>query len=215
LIFGEGRRVEHDLATAGRELAGLVVARAGRVAQTSDPTLPWAVLDGAGSRIDAVGVFLKDLLACGSGASSCRSYAFDLLRWFRFLAAVGVAWERASRAEVRDFVLWLRSSVNPARDRRCVGAPAPGSVNARTGKAHLRAGYAPATINHALSVLAAFYEFHRSCGSGRWSRPCRRSHAPAAGWTHTTIRWSRFGRTGVALTGRSSRIGCHGPCRTT
>lgn len=158
--------MEQDSATAERELAGLVVARAGRVAQTSDPTLPWVVLDGAGVRIDAVDAFLKELLACGTSAASCRSYAFDLLRWFRFLAAVDVGWERASRAEVRDFVLWLRSSVNPARDRRRAGAPAPGSVNARTGKAHLRAGYAPATINHALSVLAAFYEFHRSGGSG-------------------------------------------------
>jgi hypothetical protein len=102
--------VEQDSAPAGRELADLVVARAGRVAQTSDPTLPWVVLDGAGARTDAADAFLKELLASGSSAASCRSYAFDLLRWFRFPAAVDVAWERASRAEVRDFVLWLRSS---------------------------------------------------------------------------------------------------------
>ena len=163
--------MEHDSAPAGRELAGLVVARAGRVAQTSDPTLPWVVLDGAAARIDAADVYLKELLACGSSAASCRSYAFDLLRWFRFLAAVDVGWERAGRAEVRDFVLWLRASVNPARERHREGAPAPGSVNARTGKAHLRAGYAPATINHALSVLAAFYEFHRASGSGPMVSP--------------------------------------------
>jgi hypothetical protein len=110
--------VEHDSATAGRELAGLVVARAGRVAQTSDPTLPWVVLDGAGSRIDAADTFLKELLACGSSAASCRSYAFDLLRWLRFLAAVDVAWEWASRAEVRDFVLWLRSIRDRAQHPR-------------------------------------------------------------------------------------------------
>ena len=163
--------MEHESATAGRGLASLVVSRAGRVAWTSDPTLPWAVLDGAGIQIDAVDEFLRELLASGSSAASCRSYAFDLLRWFRFLAAVEVAWERASRAEVRDFVLWLRSSANPARDRRRTDTPAPGSVNARTGKAHLRAGYAPATINHALSVLAAFCEFHRSRGSGQMVSP--------------------------------------------
>jgi len=39
-------------------------------------------------------------------------------------------------------------------------------VNPRTGNAHLSAGYAPATLNHALSVLASFYEFQQSCGLG-------------------------------------------------
>lgn len=50
------------------------------------------------------------------------------------LAAVDVAWNRAQRAEVRDFVLWLRTCRNPARNRRRPDAPAPGSVNPRTGK---------------------------------------------------------------------------------
>ncbi|MEV5762691.1 hypothetical protein AB0L61_38725 [Streptomyces tendae] len=36
------------------------------------------------------------------------------------------------------------------------GAPQPGSVNPRTGKRYLKAGYAPATINHALTVVASF-----------------------------------------------------------
>ena len=33
-------------------------------------------------------------------------------------------------------------------------------MNARTGKPYLRAGYARATINHAVAVLAAFYGYH-------------------------------------------------------
>ena len=31
----------------------------------------------------------------------------DLLRWFRFLWAVEVAWDRATRSEARDFCRWL------------------------------------------------------------------------------------------------------------
>lgn len=58
-----------------------------------------------------------------------------LLRWGRFLAGVGVPWQRAGRIEVRDFVLWMRL-VGPA------------------GRAK---GYAPATINHALAVVKMFY----------------------------------------------------------
>jgi hypothetical protein len=84
--------MEHDSAPVGRELAGLMVARVGRVAQTSDPTPPWVVLDGSGVQIDAADVYLKELLACRSSVASCRSYAFDLLRWFRFLAALDVGW---------------------------------------------------------------------------------------------------------------------------
>lgn len=96
---------------------------------------------------------------------------FDLLRWFRFLAAVDVEWSRAKRVDVRDFVLWLRTCHNPARDRRHPDAPVPGSLNARTGKPYLKSGYAPATINHAVSVLSAFYDHHLQTGQGPLASP--------------------------------------------
>lgn len=146
--------------------AWLVVARIGRVESTTATTLPWAVLDGAGRPIAPASEFLRELLACGNTPASCRSYAFDLLRWFRFLAAVDIEWSRAKRGDVRDFVLWLRTCHNPARDRHRPDAPAPGSLNARTGKLYLNSGYAPATINHAVSVLAAFYDHHLQTGQG-------------------------------------------------
>jgi integrase len=158
--------VERGSVSDRRELSGLAVPRVGRVAATGDPVMPWVVLDGAGSPVEPVVEFLRDLLACGNSPASCRSYGFDLLRWFRFLAAVDVVWSRAQRGEVRDFVLWLRVCHNPARDRRRKDAPAAGAVNARTGKASLQAGYAPATINHAVSVLSAFYDFHLMSGQG-------------------------------------------------
>src|SRR5689334_13729437 len=110
--------MDQGSAAARREVAGLVVARVGRVEATDDTTLPWVVLDGAGIRIEPVSKYLVDLLACGNSSGSCRSYAFDLLRWFRFLAAVDVGWDRVGRTEVADFVLWLRTSVNPSRERR-------------------------------------------------------------------------------------------------
>lgn len=149
-----------------REVVDLVVARVGGVEAADDPTLPWRVLDGAGRPVSPVSEFLRELVACGNSAASCRSYGYDLLRWVRFLAAVGVVWNRAQRADVRDFVLWQRSSHNPSRDHRRANAPLPGSVNPRTGKQYLAAGYAPATINHALSVLAEFYDFHLRTGQG-------------------------------------------------
>lgn len=169
--------MERSGGSSERQLSGLVVARVGRVESTDDRSLPWVVRDGAGVPIEPVSEFLRDLLACGNSAASCRSYGFDLLRWFRFLAAVGVGWDRAGRAEVRDFVLWLRTAANPARVRGRSGGPAPGSVNRRTSKPYLQAGYAPATINHALSVVAAFYDFHLLTGLGPVVSP-----VPARRW---------------------------------
>lgn len=152
--------------SSGGRADGLVVARVGGVALTANTSLPWVVLDGAGVPVEPAAEYLREVLACGASAASCRSYAFDLLRWFRFLAAVGMRWDRAGRVEVRDFVLWLRSCHNTARDRHAPGAAPPGSVNQRTGKASLSAGYAPATINHALSVIAGFYRMQAAAGRG-------------------------------------------------
>jgi integrase len=148
------------------EAKELAVTQLGGVYSTGDAVLPWVVRDAAQRPIAAVSEFLRDFVACGNSAASCRSYAFDLLRWWRFLAAIGVTWDRAQRGEVRDFVLWLRTAHNPGRDRRRTDAALSGSVNPRTGKQYLSPGYAPATINHALSVLAAFYDFHMRIGNG-------------------------------------------------
>ena len=149
-----------------RDVSGLSVALEGEVLATGEATLPYVVVDASRAPIGAVSEFLRDLVACDCSPASVRSYAFDLLRWLRFLAAVGVDWSSASRAEVRDFVAWLRVADNPQRARQRPGRPAPGSVNPRTGKRYLAAGYAPATINHALSVLAAYYAYHAEAGTG-------------------------------------------------
>lgn len=91
----------------------------------------------------------------------------------RFLAAVEVPWERASRAEVRDLVRWFRCASNGQRARRtaAAGRPPAGTLNARTGKAYLSEGYAPRTINHALSVISEFYAFAMHAGLGPLQNP--------------------------------------------
>lgn len=111
-----------------------------------------------------VGEFVRHLVACDYSAASCRSYLLSLLRWLRFLSAVSVAWDRAARRDVRDFVLWMRGADNPQRQRR--GGVLAGSVNGVTGKPELSEGYAPATINHALSAVRMFYDYHQLSGEG-------------------------------------------------
>jgi site-specific recombinase XerC len=110
-----------------------------------------AVTDAAGQPVAVIGDYLNSLLAGGASPGSARSYALALLRWWRFLAAVDTPWERATRVEVRDFVLWMRFAARPV-----LGAAGKQS----------RGGYAPATINHNLAVLRSFYADRLSTGTG-------------------------------------------------
>ena len=91
----------------GRDLAGLVVPLAGGLVATGDRWEPYRLV-GRGPEAGRCrsGVF-GHLQAAGRAELTIRSYGMDLLRWFRFLWASGVAWDRASRSEARDFCRWL------------------------------------------------------------------------------------------------------------
>lgn len=115
----------------------LVVARVGSLQETADHWEPYRVVAPDGTTVVAVAAFLADLQAAGRSVATLRSYALDLLRWFRFLWALGLAWERAGRVEARDFSRWLQ--LRP---------------------------YAPSVRAHSETVLRSFYEFHREEGSG-------------------------------------------------
>lgn len=109
-------------------------------------------------------MYLRELAASDCSAATLRSYAYDLLRWFRFLHRRTTSWERGDRLDVREFVEELREAPVPQRLRRRTGGPPAGSANPLTGKPALPAGYGARTINHQLSVLFGFYEW--SCGAG-------------------------------------------------
>jgi len=64
------------------------VPAVGEVVATGDTSLPYRLLDGAGAEIGPVSEFLRELVAGDCAPSTCRSYAFDLLRWFRLLGAL-------------------------------------------------------------------------------------------------------------------------------
>lgn len=145
--------------------------RLGQVRATEDGALPYVVVDESDDPIGYVNDFLRELVLGDASPLTCRSYGHDLLRWWRLLSLVEVSWDRATRTEVELLVGWLRSAPNPQRSRSRSDAYLPGSVNPKTGKPRLRAGYAPSTINHALSVLSAFYGFHLQMGRGPLVNP--------------------------------------------
>ena len=90
-----------------RELSGLVVPRRGSLVATGELFETFRLVDGDGAVVVPVAGFFAELAACGRPATTQRSYGMDLLRWFRFLWAIGVGWDQATRVEARDFCRWL------------------------------------------------------------------------------------------------------------
>src|SRR5260370_3388773 len=64
---------------------------------------PYRLIGPDGAVVTAVSEWFADLQAADRSAATLRSYGMDLLRWFRFLWAAGVEWDRATRDEARDF----------------------------------------------------------------------------------------------------------------
>jgi integrase/recombinase XerD len=161
------------------------------VMATPGDEVPYALVGPDGEPVEPVQDYLAELLSADCSPLTLRSYAFDLLDWFRFLAAGGVGWQHATRAHVRDWVLGLRS--RPPRQRTRGGGRAAGTGNSRGGQPLPGDGHAPATINHRLSVVAGFYQHHARLGDGPATNPVpddgprgsRRSahHNPMEPWT--------------------------------
>jgi len=142
-----------------RDLSALIVPLAGSLQATGDPWLPFRVLDPAGEPVEAVSAYFRDLQAAGRSAATVRSYGMDLLRWFRFLWAIEVCWDRTTRVEARDFCRWMLVAGKPSRPhwRR----PNESAARPSSGPA-----YAPSVRAHAETVLRCFYDFHLAAGDG-------------------------------------------------
>jgi integrase len=106
----------------------------------------------------------------------------DLLRWWRFLWALDIEWNRATRADARDFTRWMQIANKPQRlhwrhrnagysektapKPRMTRKKIPGTPNAITGKASPGPQYAARTRAHCETVLRTFYDFHLDEGTG-------------------------------------------------
>ncbi|AWK76564.1 hypothetical protein CBI38_34985 (plasmid) [Rhodococcus oxybenzonivorans] len=143
----------------------------GSVQRAAPPAVVPYVVVVDGVEVEPVSVYLSGLVISDVSALTVRSYAHDLLRWWKVLTVLGLRWDRATREDVEVMVGWLRSAVNPQHRRSSLSVSQPGSVNLKTGKPVLPAGYAPSTINHALTVVYSFYEFHRMFGRGPLVNP--------------------------------------------
>jgi len=163
------------------DLALVVVPVVGRLVETGEAWEPYRLLDAAGVTVEPVSEFSRELQAMGRSSATSRSYGMDLLRWFRFLWAIGVPWDRATRIEARDFSRWLQvTGRSPRRHWR----RQDGSADEPAAPLAASAPYAVSVRAHSESVLRGFYDFHRDRGSGPILNPfpldrSRRSRAHA------------------------------------
>jgi integrase len=142
-----------------RDLARLPVPLVGVLEGTGNQWEPYRLLDPSGEVVEAATLYFRDLQAAGRAEATVRSYGMDLLRWFRFLWAIEVAWDRATRVEARDFCRWLLVAGKPVRSRR--------HDRDRTAM-HVSSGkpYAESVRAHSETVLRRFYDLHRDEGTG-------------------------------------------------
>lgn len=188
-----GCRVVINEGDVPRELSELVLPLTGSLEATGDLFLPYRLVDGEGVVVEPVTAFFAELAACGRSVATQRSYGMDLLRWFRFLWAIGVGWDQATRVEARDFCRWLVAMPKPTRPHwRYPSGGAPGSgkaapatrVNAVTGKLRRGERYEAATVAHCESVLRGFYDFHLEAGTGPMVNPFPLARHRLAGRGH-------------------------------
>jgi hypothetical protein len=163
-----------------RDLSRMVVPQLGSLEATGDLFEPFRLIDAEGVVVAPAAEFFRKLAACGRPVATHRSYGMDLLRWWRFLWAVGVVWDQATSAEARDFCCWIGLADKPPRLHWRYpggGAPgtgpavAPGTPNPVTGKRSPGRGYATAAVVHCESVLRGFYAFHLEAGTGPMVNP--------------------------------------------
>jgi len=163
-----------------RDLAALVIPQSGRLVATGNRYEPCQLLDPEGAVVEAVTAWFRDLLAAGRAASTVRSYGNDLLRWFRFCwSDSGVAWDRATRVEARDFSRWLQVAGKQPRPHWRSTLVAGSVVLAGAG-----GGYAPSVRAHSETVLRSFYDFHRDAGTGPVINPFPLDRSRRGGRAH-------------------------------
>lgn len=175
-VVAAGEGAEH------RDLATLVVFDVGSVVATDAIWEPFRLVDPGGVVVGAVSGFLHELQAAGRTTATQRSYALDLLRWFRFLWAVDMPWNQATRREARDFSRWL-TLVDKPRTRGTLTRVA-GTANPVTGKRSPGRRYAASTLAHSETVLRGFYGFHVEVGTGPIMNPFPLVRERAGGRAH-------------------------------
>ena len=107
----------------------------------------WIVLDDDYQPVEPISKYLRYLDNLQRSPNTIRSYARNLKLYWEFLLDNSLDWKSVNLEQLSEFIHWLRN-------------PQPGTIpihpqeSARSEK----------TINHALTTVVSFYEFHERIG---------------------------------------------------
>jgi integrase/recombinase XerD len=113
--------------------------------ETQDHQKRYVVIDDEGVLVEPVVRYLKYLDRIGAARNTIRSYAIVLKQFWEYLAQQQLDWQQITLDDLAQFVLWLKLPTGSLHI-----LPAHPVPQARSNR----------TINHALTVLSSFYDYH-------------------------------------------------------
>lgn len=158
----------------------------GRVASCTGATR-WCVMSADDVPIAPIQSYLEDLVARDFSDGTVRSYAYSLLRWWRWLRLHQCEWNQANPTLLCDFVLWLMTAQKPRASARTQSKATAGSMNPVTGKMHLGDGYHPRTIRHSNAVIRSFYIYAMEIGTGPLLNPVQLARSGTRPHAHHNV----------------------------
>jgi integrase/recombinase XerD len=112
---------------------------------TQDQQRRYVVIDEEGILVEPIVRYLKYLDRIGAAHNTLRSYATVLKQYWDYLSQQQLNWQQITLDDLAQFVLWLKLPTGSLHV-----LPAQPVPQARSNR----------TINHALTVLSSFYDYH-------------------------------------------------------
>src|SRR5712692_646890 len=113
--------------------------------ETQDHQKRYVVIDNEGVLVEPIVRYLKYLDRIGIARNTLRSYATVLKQYWEYLSQQKLDWQQVTLDDLAQFVLWLKLPTGSLHV-----LPAQPIPQARSNR----------TINHALTVLSSFYDYH-------------------------------------------------------
>src|SRR2546421_1123765 len=113
--------------------------------ETQDHQKRYVVIDDAGVLVEPIVRYLKYLDRIGAARNTIRSYATVLKQYWDYVSQQQLDWQQITLDDLAQFVLWLKLPTGSLHV-----LPAQPVPQARSNR----------TINHALTVLSSFYDYH-------------------------------------------------------
>ncbi len=108
----------------------------------------WLVLDDNYLPVEPISKYLRYLDSLERSPNTISGYARNLKLYFEYLKENSLDWKAVNLEQRAEFIHWLRN-------------PQPGTIPIRPQQAKR----SEKTINHALTTVASFYEFHERLGT--------------------------------------------------